>query len=975
MDLIHRRIRLAAILLLGLSLSPNLAPLAAQTGEEDDAADIAVDRWLVAGPVAAPLPAFAGETGVARREALELGALLPEWPWRAGEPWPEAGAALRWPGAGEIAWGERQGETLALGDGGGGRPRLAWVASFVEVDRFVAAQLTVSTPHLARVFLDGEQVAEKAAADAAPEGGDAAGTRDEGGDGAGDAEDVEEEETSEDVDGRERGEEGGEEGEGDEGDEDDEDEVAEPPAADAGRPGSAPAARAAAQDAGAAADEEGEAAAPGTATAELALHTGKHLLVIATLTDPEAGRPWELSASLSVPAERAAAVAVSASPARGVTIRDLLDPPQVAAVDLSADGELVAVTLEQPAVPADGRATWVEIVRAADGAPVRTLRLPTAVAGFAWAPAGRAFAYRTSAEGEGTLWIGDLASGRLEPLVENVEGLGGFLWAPDGASLFVQISEKDEPEDPERGAVRVRSMADRWAGFRDLGHLHQVAAADGRMRRLTAGPFTTALEDVSPDGRRLLLSRTHYGLESPFSRGELWELDLGTLEPSLLREVVWFGSAAYSPNGARVLVLAGPSAFGEAGLDVPAGTAPNEYDGQAYVLDRASGEVAAISRDFDPAIVGAEWSRHDGAVYLAVAETSFGNLYRWEPVSRRFTRLDAGPDVASGLSLARTSPALAYTGSSLQEPEAAWVMPRPGAAGRRLLAPSADDFEQVRFGRVEDFDFTTGDGVVIPGRLYYPLDFDPARKYPLLTYYYGGVVPTDRSFGGRYPKNLWAANGYAVYVLQPSGAVGFGQQRSAVHVNDWGERVVAEIVAGVDAVIAAHPFLDGSKVGCFGGSYGGFLTMSLLTDSDRCSAAISHAGISGIASYWGEGWWGYLYMATAAHGSYPWNRPDVFVERSPLFKADRVQAPLLLIHGTADPNVPPGESDQMFAALRVLGKEVEYVRIADEAHWILSYPKRVLWWRTILAWFDRTLKAEPEGWEELWGEELDRGGP
>ena len=673
-----------------------------------------------------------------------------------------------------------------------------------------------------------------------------------------------------------------------------------------------------------------------------------------------------------MPEDRAAGVAVSASPARGVTIRDLLDPPQVAGVDVSADGELVAVTLEQPAVPSDDRVSWVEIVRAADGSPVDTLRLTTSVDGFTWAPAGRAFAYRTSAEGKATLWVGDLASGRREPLLRDVEGLSPRVrWAPDGESLFVQVSETAEKD--ERGVQRVRSLEDRWAGFRDLGDLYQVSAEDGRRRRLTAGPFSVDLEDVSPDGARLLVSRTRYVAETPFSHGELWELDLATLEPTLLREVVWYGSASYSPDGSKVLVLAGPSGFGEIGRAVPEGTIPSEYDGQAYLLDRASGEVSAITRDFDPAIDAARWAA-DGSIVFRVTETSYGRLYRWQP-GGGFTRLDAGADAVDGLSVARSASTLAYTGSSLQAPEAAWVMGRPGAAGRRIVEPAAADFAQVRFGRVEDFDFTTADGTVIPGRLYYPLDFDPAKKYPLITYYYGGVVPTERSFAGRYPKNLWAANGFAVYVLQPSGAVGFGQRRSAVHVNDWGKVVVGEIVAGVDAVVAAHPFLDGSKVGCFGGSYGGFLTLSLVTDSDRFAGAISHAGISGIASYWGEGWWGYLYMATAASGSYPWNRPDVFVEQSPLFKADQVDTPLLLIHGTADPNVPPGESEQMFAALRVLGKEVEYVRIEGEQHWILTYPKRVLWWQTILAWFDRTLKDDPAAWQELWGEELDYSGP
>jgi dipeptidyl aminopeptidase/acylaminoacyl peptidase len=198
---------------------------------------------------------------------------------------------------------------------------------------------------------------------------------------------------------------------------------------------------------------------------------------------------------------------------------------------------------------------------------------------------------------------------------------------------------------------------------------------------------------------------------------------------------------------------------------------------------------------------------------------------------------------------------------------------------------------------------------------------------------------------------------------------------SARHVNDWGRRVSGEIQQGVRAVLAAHPFLDGARVGNFGGSYGGFMTMLLLTESDQFAAAISHAGISAIPSYWGEGWWGYLYNAVSAADSYPWNRPDLYVEQSPLFAADRIDTPLLLLHGTADPNVPPGESEQMFAALRVLGKEVELIRIEGEAHWILTYPKRVLWWQTILAWFDLHLKGEPEWWEELWGEPVTRTGP
>lgn len=946
-----------------LALALLLLPISISLGDQhtEESSHVEVSEWLVAGPVGMAMPAFSEETGVASRKALELSALLPGWPYKAGEAWPEAGAGMELPGAGGVEWEERSGERLRLEAGDGERPRLAWMAFFVAADRFADAELTVSSGHLVRIFFDGEQVAEKVAADASEDDPEPS----EEGEGSADVE----EETPED-----RTEEGME------------DETAEPPApgmtAGAGMHGEGEGAAMDREEAGA----EGEDA--GTATASLKLTAGKHLVLIATLLDPATTQPWSVAVSLDVKTKegaRAAAVEVSSSPERGVTIRDLLDPPQVAGVAISADGELVAVTLEQPAVPSDDRTSWVEIVRARDGASVRTLRLPVSVSGFTWGPKGHTYVYTTSDAGKATLWIGDFDTGRLEPLLRDVEGLGAMLWAPDGKSLFVQISETAEKD--ERGVQRMRSLADRWAGFRDLGHIHQVTTGDGTMRRLTAGAFSTTLQDVSADGERLLLSRTRYVAETPFVHGELFELDLDTLEVGAPHPVVWLGGASYSPIGDKVMVLAGPSAFGDVGMNLGDAEAPNEYDGQVYLLemadDPAEDRVIPLTRDFDPAVNDAVWSHLDYSLFLLTTDTTFGRIYRWQPSAMGeagvISPRETSPDVVSSLAVARNAPALAYTGSSLQEPEAAFVMSDLFSAGaptnRTIHEPAAADFEQVRFGRVEEFSFTSAEGEKIPGVLYFPLDYEEGRKYPLLTYYYGGVVPTTRSFAGRYPKNFWAANGYAVYVLQPSGAVGFGQERSATHPNDWGQRVVQEIVAGVDAVVAAHPFLDGSKVGCFGGSYGGFLTQRLVTDSDRFAAAISHAGISNISSYWGEGWWGFLYMATAAHGSYPWSRPDVFIEQSPLFKADQIETPLLLLHGTVDPNVPPGESEQMFAALRVLGKEVEYVRIDGEGHWILTYPKRVLWWQTVLAWFDRYLKDEPEWWEELWGEELEYSGP
>ena len=151
-----------------------------------------------------------------------------------------------------------------------------------------------------------------------------------------------------------------------------------------------------------------------------------------------------------------------------------------------------------------------------------------------------------------------------------------------------------------------------------------------------------------------------------------------------------------------------------------------------------------------------------------------------------------------------------------------------------------------------------------------------------------------------------------------------------------------------------------------GASYGGFMTMYLATKTDVFSASISHAGISNLTSYWGHGWWGYGYSGVATRGNFPWNNTDFYTQQSPVFAADKVQTPLLLLHGDADTNVPVGESHQMYTALKLLNKDVELIEFEGDDHHINSRERRLRWWKTILAYFDMKLKDQPAWWEQLY---------
>jgi dipeptidyl aminopeptidase/acylaminoacyl peptidase len=289
----------------------------------------------------------------------------------------------------------------------------------------------------------------------------------------------------------------------------------------------------------------------------------------------------------------------------------------------------------------------------------------------------------------------------------------------------------------------------------------------------------------------------------------------------------------------------------------------------------------------------------------------------------------------------------------------------PASSTRLLTAKDPwEGYQQPIFesGRIKAADGKTD----LFYRMVKPHDFDATKKYPMIVNYYGGCSPTSRNFESRYPHHAYAAQGYVVYVVEPSGAAGFGQEFAARHVNTAGEGPAQDIIEGTKKFCEEHSFVDAKKIGCIGASYGGFMTQYLQTKTDIFAAAISHAGISDHTSYWGEGYWGYNYSEVSMANSYPWANKELYVDRSPLFNADKIHTPLLFLHGTADTNVPVGESIQMYTALKLLQRPTALVVVEGENHHILDYEKRVKWQNTIFAWFAKYLKDDASWWNSMY---------
>jgi len=644
-------------------------------------------------------------------------------------------------------------------------------------------------------------------------------------------------------------------------------------------------------------------------------------------------------------------------PERRVSAQRLTNAETVGSMAISPDGRYLALSYAGRDELADADIRRLEIRDLTLDQVVRqwTADLPSALA---WSPDGSSLAVQTG----DSLWLHERDSGQTRALLLEHEGIGSWRWHPDSESILFAWVKKDETETDKRR--RLRSLEDRWAGFRDNSQIYQVDVQSGIVRALTAEERSVNLHDVV--GGRVLLSYsvTDYAAP-PHGMTHVFELDLEDGEQREIARLRQFNDIRYAEDG--YWLLAGPSLSIGDGDTTPEDVIPNDFDTQLYRMSRDGSGAVSLSRDFDPAFSGIE-RLADGSLLLSAVSGEESVLVHYDRDDAALNVIDSGLALVESFVVSHTSPpTIVARGTDADTPQRVHRIGLDGS--NEVLVDSRETaYADVVLGEVRDWAFNNADGEEIDGRYYLPPDFDPDQVYPLIVYYYGGTAPVNRQFTGRYPFNLWAAHGYVVYVVQPRGTIGYGQDYSAKHVNAWGDYAAADVIEGTGKFVEAHDFVDGERIGNMGASYGGFMTMYLATKTDLFAASVSHAGISALTSYWGEGWWGWAYSGSASRGSFPWNNRELYVEHSPVYNADKINTPLLLLHGEADTNVPVGESDTMFTALKLLGREVEMVQFPGQDHWILDREQRYVWWDTMLAWYDKWLKDQPEWWQHLYPE-------
>ncbi|WP_338555136.1 prolyl oligopeptidase family serine peptidase [Paenibacillus sp. KS-LC4] len=686
---------------------------------------------------------------------------------------------------------------------------------------------------------------------------------------------------------------------------------------------------------------------------------------------------------------------------------------------LSPDGKHAALISSHWNLEADRFETVLHLLFCGGAELERLWSLPVAGARcLQMSPNGSKLAFLRASRDEGcdelalvSLKDGSLLNAPPQPLVNAAE----LVWHTDNNSLFLVCDEEEEAGEAAEQEKplysdywHIESIPQRWSWWRKRRVLIQIflksdiANAPSAAVKLAGPCYELRQPRPSPDGDKLYIieERCTNELQPQLF---LLRLNVGTRleqikeqtkeqtdEPTeLMLPNSMVGAIVPSPSGrylafvgSRTKVLeASPYRLGEPPLsrlsEEPYLNPVNAYDSRIHILDLHTlmlhqlGSEAPLSASIPigmaPIAQDIYWSSEEEIYFIATSghTTVFARQRLFDEGSLEWSRLGVG----SSRSHSFASDGTCFCIHSEQGAPFVPAIYDPRTQSLKLFSQSIPLVpQQVVWSPPIELEHISASGAW----LYLPQEqAEEPGSMPLIVYIYGGSTPLCMAYEDTH--QLLTAQGYAVLVMNASGSAGYGKERADLHRGDWGKIAVPETIETVKLTLEAYPFLDHARVALYGGSYGGFLTMKCLTETSIFKAACSISGISNIASYWGASHFGYQYGLSALPDLFPWSNPDFFTAASPLFHADKINTPLLLLHGEIDGVVPLVESEQMFTALKVLKKEVSLITFHEEDHGLRGRPRvKLMQRRLLLAWFDKHLRQKNEAWAAYTAGEVDQ---
>lgn len=663
------------------------------------------------------------------------------------------------------------------------------------------------------------------------------------------------------------------------------------------------------------------------------------------------------------------AALISAQNHRPMTIDDLLSVVRVAEPDLSADGRQVAFTRTTTSLDTGRRNADIWAV-AADGStgPKSVIATDAAETTPVWSPDGRRLAFLSNRDGPAQLYVADADGGNVKQITALSAGAQGpIVYAPDGHAIaFVSDVYPECPDeacnrrmreaadkDPVKARLLTRLLYRHWNEWRDRvrHHVFVVDLAGGGPRDLTPGdfdspPFTYEDHTVafSPDSRDVAFVSNREGndREAWTTNTDVWTVpaaggEARRLTPNPAADV----QPTYSADGRTIYVRAQRRAGFESDrwyLDV---------------YDRATGRRTGTVFDAPDLSVGDFALSADGrSVCFTAAAAGANNLYVVPTTGGPPTLAVAGGTI--GL-VQPHGDALVFSRSTMARPTELYRANVDGGGVKALTDFNGTFVRDTEIAAPESHTIASADGTPIQYWLLKPPNFDASRKYPVVFLIHGGPQGAwDDAWSSRWNPALWAAQGWVVAAPNPRGSTGFGQTFVDQISQDWGGKVMTDLTAVFDAV-AALPYVDGTRQGIAGASYGGYAVNWLIGQTNRFKAAVTHDGVFNTES---------MTMATEElwftdweFGGPPWSAEarSNFAKWSPHRAGQHITTPTLIITNELDFRVPFDQGLQMFTVLRRNGVPAQVLTFPDEGHWVLKALNSRRWHEVVFAWMQKYL--------------------
>jgi dipeptidyl aminopeptidase/acylaminoacyl peptidase len=628
-----------------------------------------------------------------------------------------------------------------------------------------------------------------------------------------------------------------------------------------------------------------------------------------------------------------AGLAIAAEPQRPLSVDDHARVLQVADPAISPDGAWVAYTVGTTDVEKDRRQRNVWMVSWDGRQRIQLTHGPHSSHSARWVPDGSQLSFLSNRlEGGGTqLWVLDRRGGEARRIMERDCDIEKYAWSPDskrvalvirsGESTEAACAEKKKPTEPERPAPIV---IDRYHFKNDeVGYIHGTATsrifvyepASAKLTALTSeAGFEEGHPTWSPDGTQIAFVSNRDAEWDRTENTDVWVATPGSGTP--LRKLTAFegqdnGPLAWSPDGKRVAYRQGPP--------------PKYWLYHFHEIVPVTGgtpifPTRALDRD------GTQpWFSANGA-QLEFLVTDRGLIYpaRVPASGGPIQRMTA--DLMTTRTLAHGAGRTVVTADGDTAPAELFALERGKL--RRLTTHNDGWLSQVRLSKSQDIEFAAKDGVRVHGIMTLPVDYEAGKRYPALLWIHGGPYGQDKH-AFDFERQLFAAQGYVVLQINYRGSSGRGVAFARGIFADWGNRDLADLLAGIDHAVGLG-VADPQRLVVGGWSQGGILTNYAIAYDTRFKAAISGAGAGNQLALYGADTYAFLYDNEFKP---PWEDTQRWIRlSSPFFHADRIRTPTLYIGGEKDFNVPIIGGEQMYQALRSLGVPTQLVIYPGEHH-------------------------------------------